>query len=312
MGVPVLMKNNSKKILISGREFAQKEIENAIETVKLFPNLSRTELAKTLCVHLEWYTPSGNYKKHSARKLLEKLKDDGLVELPELINTNPNPGLKPIEITSRTDKQKQLQGTVSDYSPIILEKVQEKKDKDLWNEYIERYHDLGYKRPFGARQRYFIVSNKGNESKILGCILFSAAAWSLEKRDSWIGWQKEHRSKYLNGVVNNTRFLIFPWIKIKNLASKSLSLAAKRIRVDWKERYNYKPVLIETFVDETKYQGTCYRAANWQYLGKTKGRGRQDSNREYKKALKLIYVYPLVKDFRAYLLGKRPEWGLCQ
>ena len=119
----MLMKNYSEKILISGREFTQKEIENAIETVKLFPNLSRTELAKTLCVHLEWYTPSGNYKKHSARKFLEKLKDDGLVELPDLINTNPNPGLKPIEITSRTKKQKQLQGTVSDYSPIVLEKV---------------------------------------------------------------------------------------------------------------------------------------------------------------------------------------------
>ena len=142
--------------------------------------------------------------------------------------------------------------------------------------------------------------------------MFSAAAWSLKERDTWIGWQKEHRSKYLNGVINNTRFLIFPWVKIKNLASKALSLAAKRIRADWKDRYNYKPVLIETFVDETKYQGTCYRAANWQYLGKTKGRGRQDSKNEYKKTIKLIYVYPLVKDFRSYLLGKCPEWGLCQ
>lgn len=312
MGCSVLMNKKLKEMEISGREFSLKEIENVIETVNMFSNLTRTELSNTICVHLDWFTPSGNYKTSSARKLLEKLQDKGLVELPELINTNPNPGLPQIEITSRTDSKEEIKGTVSDYSPVVLKKVQDKSSRGLWNEYIERYHDLGHKRPFGARQRYFIVSNKEDKSQKLGCILFSAAAWSLEERDTWIGWQKEHRSKYLNGVVNNTRFLIFPWVKIKNLASKALSLAAKRIRADWKERYNYRPVLIETFVDETKYQGTCYKAANWEYLGKTKGRGRQDRKNEYKKTVKLIYVYPLVNNFRDYLLGKCPEWGLCQ
>ncbi|MFW5788031.1 MAG: DUF4338 domain-containing protein [Halanaerobiales bacterium] len=312
-GVFSAMINKSDKILINGREFTQKEVDDIVETVEMFNNLSRTELAKTICVHLDWFTPAGNYKVSSARNLLEKLEEKGFFKLPPLIESQRNfGGLKPIKLTSKTEAGNKLEGTVSDYGPIVLEKIEDKKTKDLWNEYIERYHDLGYKRPFGARQRYFIISKVGNQPERLGCILFSAAAWALEKRDNWIGWKEEHRSKYLNGIVNNTRFLIFPWVKIKNLASKALSLAAKRIQDDWKQRYNYRPVLMETFVDEKKYKGTCYKAANWKYLGKTKGRGRQDRNREYLSTVKLIFVYPLLKDFRAYLHGKRQQWGVCQ
>jgi len=125
----------------------------------------------------------------------------------------------------------------------------------LWNEYMERYHILGYKRPFGAHQRYFILSR---DERFLGCVLFSASAWALKARDEWIGWTEVDRSLRVNLIVNNTRFLIFPWVHVKNLASRALSLAVKRIGYDWQARYGYSPVLLETFVDAEKYHGTCY------------------------------------------------------
>jgi hypothetical protein len=142
---------------------------------------------------------------------------------------------------------------------------------------------------------------KGNREQRLGCLLFSASAWALAARDEWIGWSKVDRSLRLNLIVNNTRFLIFPWVRVKNLASKALSLAAKRIRCDWQARYGYSPVLLETFVDMEKYHGTCYKAANWVLLGQTAGRGRMDRYTKHLSTPKLIYMYPLQRDFRAIL-----------
>jgi len=301
--------NNKQRILLCGREFTQKELDDVIETVKMFSSLSRSELAFTICDHLKWYTPAGNYKFQSAFSLLENLEKQGKVELPDK-QKRKKTTRQVKELTSRTDAKVEITGTVSDFTPIKLEIIKNKSRRTLWNEYIERYHVLGYKFPFGARQRYFIIGNINGKEEILGCLLFSAAAWALEERDKWIGWEERHRSLYLNGIVNNTRFLIFPWVKIKNLASKALSLAAKRVQSDWKERYNYKPVLLETFVDKEKYDGVCYKAANWIYLGDTKGRGRQDRNHKNLSSPKLIYMYPLVKDFRSYLKGERSDWGL--
>ncbi len=130
---------------------------------------------------------------------------------------------------------------MSAYEPIQLEPVRLKKEIRLWNEYIERYHTLGYKRPFGAHQRYFIWSRTLNRR--LGCMLFSACAWALAERDAWIGWSKEDRGQRLSYIVNNTRFLIFPWVKVKNLASKALALAVRQVPIDWQERYGFTPVL---------------------------------------------------------------------
>ncbi|MEW5817492.1 MAG: Druantia anti-phage system protein DruA [Spirochaetota bacterium] len=160
---------------------------------------------------------------------------------------------------------------------------------------------LSIRLPFGAHQRYFILSR---DERFLGCILFSAAAWALEARDQWIGWTQNDRSRRLHLVVNNARYLIFPWVHVKNLASKALSLAAKQIGYDWQERYGYSPVLLETFVDPEEYRGTCYKAANWVMLGWTAGRGRMDRYKQYLSSPKHIYVYPLHRDFRSILRGE--------
>lgn len=137
--------------------------------------------------------------------------------------------------------------------------------------------------------------------------MFSAAAWALAVRDEWIGWSEIDRSLRLNLIVDNSRFLIFPWVRIKNLASKALSLAVKRIGYGWQERYGYRPVLLETFVDLEKYRATCYKAANWVLLGQTAGRGRMDRYKQYLSSPKLIYIYPLRRDFRLVLRGGIPN-----
>ncbi len=158
----------------------------------------------------------------------------------------------------------------------------------------------GDKRPFGAHQRYFLVGRGGRR---LGCLLFASSAWALRERDAWIGWTERDREQRLNWVVANSRFLIFPWVRVRNLASKALSLAAQRIRKDWEERYGYGPVLLETFVEVARYRGTCYQAANWIRLGETCGRGRMDRHTRYLSTPRAIYVYPLVPEFRAFLQG---------
>ncbi len=299
------MKNQSyAPVLLNGRYFTEQELNEIQEMVRMFPKLSRTELAKTICENLNWVTMTGQYKIDSCIKLLEKFETQGFVSLPVKQENKIHDNRDRISFGSRTEVGQLVEGYVTDFESIDLEPVRNQTDIQLWNEYVHRYHALGYKRPFGAHQRYFVIS-KGGQEHILGCLLFSAAAWALAARDQWIGWSQIDRSLRLNLVLNNTRFLIFPWVRVKNLASKALSLAVKRVRYDWQDRYGYSPVLLETFVDLEKYRGTCYKAANWVLLGQTMGRGRMDRYHQHLSSPKQIYIYPLHRDFRALLRGEK-------
>lgn len=299
---------NQESELLSGRTFTKEELEDIKYIVHQFSHLSRNELAHTICEGLEWFAPNGKLKIDACRVLLEKWEAKGEIILPakrepQTKTKQQNPFVESDELL----EQGELSGVVTQYGPIILEAVQERAGIRLWNSFVERYHILGYKRPFGAHQRYFIWSTVEPRQR-LGCLLFSASAWALSERDNWIGWSKADRSQRLHLVVNNTRFLIFPWVKIKNLASHVLSRATKQVPLDFQHRYGYEPVLFETFVDVERYNGTCYRAANWLCLGSTVGRGRMDRYTEYLSTPKLIFVYPLVRNFRQHLLvgGDKP------
>ena len=297
-----MVKQSDAPVLLSGRYFSAQELYDIQEMVRMFPKLSRKELAKTICENLDWMTPAGQYKIDSCKKLLEKIEAQGMVSLPAKQADKIHDNRDWISFGPRTEAGQLVTGYVTDFEPIDIEPVRNQADIQLWNEYVHRYHTLGYKRPFGAHQRYFIISRGGREH-ILGCLLFSAAAWALVVRDEWVGWSQVDRNLRLNLVLNNTRFLIFPWVRVKNLASKALSLAVRRIRYDWQDRYGYSPVLLETFVDQEKYRGTCYKAANWVLLGETAGRGRMDRYTQYLSSPKWIYIYPLCRDFRALLCG---------
>ena len=286
-------------LVLSGRAFGPKEVRQIQETVRLFSKLSRFELAQTLCEHLGWRTPKGQNKVDSCLKALRQLEALGLIEGPARRGYAAR-SKEAVTGSARTDPAQPLVGSVADYEPIELEVVEQRGERQLWNDYVARYHYLGYQRPWGAHQRYFIVSSK-SERLCLGCLMFGVSAWAVAVRDEWIGWSARLRAQRLNWVVNNSRFLIFPWVRMANLASRVLGLAARRLGQDWQRRYGYRPVLLETFVDAQRYRGTCYQAANWIGLGRTAGRGRMDRHKRYGLTRKLMYVYPLRADFRSVL-----------
>ena len=171
-------------VLISGRYFTAQELREIQETVCMFPKLSRLELAKTICENISWVTPAGEYKLASCKKLLEKLESQGIVTLPAKQEDKIHDNRDKISFSSLTDAGLPVEGGMSEFEPIVLEPVLDRLGIRLWNEYVHRYHLLGYNRPFGAHQRYFIVS--GSEQKT-GCFLFAASAWALQARDQWLG-----------------------------------------------------------------------------------------------------------------------------
>lgn len=284
-------------MMLMGRDFTVGELKLIKEIVELYPNLSRSELSKTICENISWQAANGKNKHNSCLKVLEKLHEAGYVKLPPL-NIRKFHNKRKIAITAQTDAGESVQGRVDQYGKIKISTV-EADTRGLWNEYVHRYHYLGYKAPFGLHQKYFIIGHRG---QILGCMLYSSSAWALECRDQWIGWGVRQRVRNLHRIINNSRFLILPWIRLKNLASHALALAQKRVVCDWEHRFGYKPLVIETFVDADRYKGTCYRAGNWIYIGKTKGRGRADRYHQGLSSTKEVYMYILDADFRQELV----------
>lgn len=294
------------KTKFSGRKFTRKQLLQVKETVESFQNLSRKELALTICEHFDWKAANGSLKIQSGLKLLEDLESYGVITLPAKKERKQAVQREPTFDTPADTRP--INGSLEFIGPITLKLVTSKEDRELWKAYIHHYHYLGYKHPVGFHLGYFIVSERLQQ--ILGCLLFSAsAAWALAPRDQFIGWEKKHREKLLNLIISNDRLLIFPWINVANLASKAMSLVTKRIGKDWLDKFGYRPVMIETFVDTTKYTGTCYQAANFQHIGKTKGRSRFVRN-ENSNTIKDIYIYPLESNWRHTLTNCHPTKSL--
>lgn len=272
-----------------GREFAPHEIDCIRDLSQ--SGINRTAISRVFCEEVNWRKPDGGLKDMSCRVALLKMHRDGYITLPPP-ERPANNHLKKPAYTLFTGAEPEVVN-----AGVISIETADKKTGPLWNEYIDRYHYLGYTPLPGAQMRYLVRSN----DQILALLGFSASAWKVSPRDSYIGWDTETRKKNLHLIVNNARFLILPWVRSKNLASRILSLAAKRISSDWRTRYGYEPVLLETFVEKERFAGTCYKAANWQYAGDTQGRGKLDIHRERKVPVKSIWLYPLRKDFKKWL-----------
>ena len=300
----------SRDIVRCGRKITAQEIEAARETVRLCHGLSRRELAETICEHWGWVTASGSLKRTACLNVLEALERKGELELPakqkQGLSTECVRGAKHTKRTAAPDEV--LKGNLDDVVPVQLEMVDGREQTKLWNEYLDRHHYLGYSKPFGCTIRYFIVCEK----ELLGCVLVAGASRAIKARDEWIGWSRLRRQQNLPWVVNNTRFLIFPWVEIRHLASHVLGQLAKRVRKDWPQRWGYEPLLMETFVDPVEYSGTCYRAAGWIELGRTTGQGLRRKGHVYTSTPKLIYVKPLSKDFRERLCSETLQGRAAQ
>jgi hypothetical protein len=281
-----------------GRVLTAGELSLVRQIITDFPRLSQAELAYTICELMEWRRPNGKLKNPECVEWLQKWQQQVLPALPKLRVTKPR-GPQRVPTDGRSDPQPPVRGRLADLQPLRLQLVEDLTGRHLFQQYLQRYHPLGYRFPYGAQLRYLV---RTPSQDVLACLLFTSAAWKMAPRDAWIGWSDQARRANLSRVVNNGRFLILPWVAVPHLASHVLALAARQLPTDWLAVYAVRPLLLETLVDQP-YTGTCYRAANWICVGRTQGRGRMDRTHQAQGACKDILLYPL-----------EPHWrqGLCQ
>ncbi len=276
-----------------GRDFSEEEMGVICELVKT-KGLGRTAISERVCEELQWLKADGKLKDMSCRVALLRMERDNWFKLPAPLRRNGN-GKQYKHSNSLKEGEPLINLSAEKIEGLSLDMVKTAKQSQIWNEMIHRWHYLGYKKLVGAQLRYLINSSYGT----LGALGFSASAWNVQAREEFIGWSSHVREQKLHLIVNNSRFLILPWIKSKNLASKILSLVAKELADDWEERYKYRPVMLETFVEKKRFTGTCYKASNWIYVGETKGRGKLGDHSKLYENIKLIMLYPLCREFRS-------------
>lgn len=281
-----------------GRIFSVEEIKWLKEFIADHPGISRLRISRVFCERFHWRKPDGGLKDMSCRVAFLKMDKAGLIRLPPA-KREFKPGIR-TSLSSLSDPGPEINKSAGELSLCL--KLVDKKDSRLWNEFIERYHYLRYQALPGAQLRYFVLA----DGRILALLGFGAAAWKTAPRDRYIGWDADTRQKNLHLVINNARFLILPWVRCPNLASRVLSLVSRRLAADWGKRYNYQPVLLETFVEKDRFSGVCYKAANWICVGETRGRGKKDVRHENNLPVKRVWLYPLTRDFKKKLTGGLP------
>ncbi len=297
-----MLNQNESMATCCGRAITRRELGEIQETIALFGNLSRKELTHTICEHLDWRTPSGTNKWDACLNMLKLFEKKGYLTLPQK-QKQTKPNTIQVKPSPRTDPEPSITCKLKELGKIRLIQTSTRDQTLLWNEYTARYHYLGYKKPFGYSIRYFLQS----PDHLLGCLLFSGAAKAIGPRDKWIGWSNQERLQNLAWVINNSRFLIFPWVKVKNLASHVLGQACRQISEDWQRKWGFSPALMETFVDPKYYPGTSYKAANWIHIGMTTGKGLVRKNKSYETSPKKIFVKPITPHFRQQLCTHKPK-----
>ena len=278
-----------------GRNFSATEMDQIRQLIADHPERHRKALSQDVCRILQWLKPDGGLKDMSCRVAMLRMHADGRITLP--LPRRVKAPVRRVESTSATDPHDPILNPVQHLGPLLLRKVEGAPQSRLWNEYVERYHYLGYTPLPGAQIRYFVMLGQ----EVVALLGFGAAAWQVAPRDNYIGWTEAQRKCHLPLVVNNARFLILPWVQVKNLASKVLGMAVKQVPKDWQERYAIKPVLMETFVEIDRFEGTCYKAANWVCVGMTQGRGKLGPSGKQSVPIKDILVYPMDINFKKYL-----------
>jgi hypothetical protein len=279
-----------------GRLFTTEEIDWIRRLIDSEPKYNRVKLSRSVCDELGWLCPNGQRKEMSCRVAMLRMEQDGLLVLPPPQKRNRNGHIRP-RLTCASDPAEPITLGAGALGDLTFSPVATPHDSRLWNELIERYHYLGYKPLPGAQMRYLVFAG----SHLLAALGFGAAAWKVAPRDLFIGWSPEQRTSNLHLVVNNARFLILPWVTSRNLASRILSGVAKQLPQDWEQRYHYRPLLLETFVEKDRFTGASYRAANWTHVGQTQGRGKLSRTKSQSLPLKEIFLYPLHRHFRQQL-----------
>lgn len=289
----------SRIVTVQGRELTIRNIETIHQLITANPEWHRTRLSKELCLLWDWRTETGLLKDMACRTMLRKLEQKGLVALPAARHF----GNRRRRIVDVPHDDHPIETDLRTISPVRLEPVPGRGTlDDQFHCLMDRYHYLGCKGHVGEHMKYIAFDRN---DRPLACLLFGSAAWKTAPRDEFIGWDQPTRERNLHLLTNNTRFLILPWVRIPHLASSLLGASLRRLRRDWRNKYGHDLLLVETFVDRSRFAGTCYRAANWQRIGQSKGRSRQDRNHRLQVPVKDIYLYPLVADYQEQLC-RRP------
>jgi len=280
-----------------GRQISQEDILYIRALVERHPNESRRTLSVKLCEAWQWRQPNGALRDMVCRSMLLILERAGQITLPPVSYVRHNPLAKrtrplpmQIDITLMEDRLRHLQ-------PLEFEQVRRTAQEPLFNSLMEEYHYLGYAQPVGEHLKYLVWA----QGRPVACVAWSSAPRHLGARDRYIGWAAEARRSNIRFIAYNTRFLILPWVRVEHLASHILGRMAARVSEDWQRIYGHPIYFLETFVDPERFRGTCYRAANWIFLGKTTGRGKQSNSYVPNRSIKEVLGYPLRKRFRELL-----------
>jgi hypothetical protein len=281
--------------VLQGRSINPTDIRSVLRLIEDNPSFTRWRLSRELCHFWNWKNAQGQIKDMACRTLLLKLEKKGLIILPARRRQSPRRG-KRADVPHCKDAVDSTLKTLQPVKTLVVEAGTELCK--LFSCLMDEHHYLGYKTTVGENMKYLVLDRS---DRPLACMLFGSAAWKTAPRDAFIGWSRQTRQKNVNLITNNTRFLVLPWVRVPHLASHVLSLISKRIVCDWIKKYNHPVFGLETFVDSTRFKGTCYKAANWICLGKTQGRTRSDRFHDIQVPVKDVYFYPLARDFRQAL-----------
>lgn len=287
-----------RSISIRGRLITREGLHQIRTTIEAYWHEGRSAISRRLCQHWNWRQTNGQLKEMACRDLLLRLERMGLIVLPPRQSIKVNrKRIAPVPQAFEQTNVIPLTDRVDAYQSITIQMVRGSPKERLWDSLVHRYHYLGCPQIVGAYLKYVVYL----DGQLAACLAWSSAAWKVGCRDRFIGWSAQQRQNKLNAVANNVRFLILPWVQVKHFASKTLALCSRALGSDWRLAFGEELVLLETFVDGSRFQGTCYRAANWLYLGQTKGSAKRGASYHHHGITKAVFVYPLRHDFRRRL-----------
>ena len=266
------------------------------------PDDSRWALSKKLCVAWNWVQPNGALRDMVCRSLMLQLHRAGHIKLPPRKRRVHNPLIRRKRPLKLKIDQTPIDAPLSEIKPLQFCQVRRTPSEKLFNSLIEHHHYLGYCHPVGEQLKFIVYFNQ----RPIACLAWSSAARHIGCRDRFIGWSAAGRKEHIHLMAYNSRFLILPWVRVQSLASHILGRVAKLLSAHWHNVYHHGIYYLETFVDKDRFVGTCYKAANWIYLGDTTGRGKNDHTNTVNRSIKAVWGYPLSKDFRKYLCGGMP------
>jgi len=288
-------------LTIQGRQVGAADLATIRDQIATHPDWHRTRLSQELCRLWEWVNEHGRLKDMAARALLRKLDSAGLIELPAPIRSaNNGYRNRPVVLDTLDLATPLIEGRLSDLQPIRIQRVESPEDTRVFRGLLQQHHYLGYTGPVGENLQYLIHDRQG---RLLGCLLYGAAAWRVAERDRFIGWDEAARKQGLSRIANNMRFLILPWVRVPHLASHLLAATRRRLSTDWQKKYGHPILLLETFVEQRRFAGTCYQADNWIRVGQTTGRSRNHNSGDPTVPVKSVWLYPLRRGFRDALVA---------